>query len=131
MPTSHKPLPDWHRQRARALRGDATDAEACLWYYCAPALGGLKFRRQHPMPPYILDFYCETARLAVELDGSQHGEKADGRRTLRLEAQGVMVLRFWNDQMLKQTASVLEEIYRVATERQRALDPDASPGSGE
>ena len=118
MPSRHKPLPAWHKQRARELRSAATDAESCLWYYLrAGRLAGIKFRRQHPMPPYILDFYCEAARLVVELDGSQHGEEGDARRTLSLEAQGVMVLRFWNDQVLKETALVLEEIYRVAMER--------------
>jgi very-short-patch-repair endonuclease len=69
------------------------------------------------MPPYILDFYCEAARLVVELDGSQHGEEIDAQRTLSLEARAVMVLRFWNDQVLKETVPVLEEIYRVAHER--------------
>ena len=118
MPSRHKPLPAWHKQRARELRATATDAESLLWRHLRSGqLGGLKFRRQHPMPPYILDFYCEAARLAVELDGSQHGEQADAERTLSLEAQGVMVLRFWNNQLLLETAAVLEQIYRVAQER--------------
>ena len=118
MPSRHRLLPAWHKQRARELRGTATDAESCLWYYLrAGRLAGIKFRRQHPMAPYILDFYSEAAKLVVELDGSQHGEEADAWRTLSLEAQGVMVLRFWNDQVLKETAPVLEEIYRVAMER--------------
>tara|TARA_R100001244_G_scaffold259_3_gene385 strand:- start:324 stop:554 length:231 start_codon:yes stop_codon:yes gene_type:complete len=69
------------------------------------------------MPPYIVDFYSDAARLVIELDGSQHCEEADAQRTLSLEAQGVMVLRFWNDQVLRQAVPVLEEIYRVAHER--------------
>jgi very-short-patch-repair endonuclease len=118
MPSRHKPLPAWHKQRARELRATATDAESLLWRHLRSGqLGGIKFRRQHPMPPYILDFYCEAARLVVELDGSQHGEEIDAQRTLSLEARGVMVLRFWNDQVLKETVPVLEEIYRVAHER--------------
>ncbi|MGE8497758.1 MAG: endonuclease domain-containing protein [Pseudomonas sp.] len=118
MPSRHKPLPEWHKQRARELRSSATDAEARLWYYLrAGRLAGLKFRRQHPMPPYIADFYCDAAKLIVELDGSQHGGEEDVRRTLNLEAQGVTVLRFWNDQLLKETEAVLREIHRVASER--------------
>ncbi|MDO9619497.1 MAG: DUF559 domain-containing protein [Pseudomonas sp.] len=118
MPSRHKPLPAWHKQRARELRAAATDAESLLWRHLRSGqLGGIKFRRQHPMPPYILDFYCEAARLVVELDGPQHGEEIDAQRTLSLEARGVMVLRFWNDQVLKETVPVLEEIYRVAMER--------------
>lgn len=118
MPSRKPPLPAWHKQRARQLRSSATDAEVRLWYYLrAGRLGGLKFRRQHPMPPYIADFYCDAAKLVVELDGSQHGGDKDARRTLSLEAQGVRVLRFWNDQLLKETEAVLQEIHRVATER--------------
>lgn len=118
MPSRNTPLPAWHKLRARQLRSSATDAEARLWYYLrAGRLGGFKFRRQHPMPPSIVDFYCDAAKLVVELDGSQHGGEDDVRRTLSLEAQGVMVLRFWNDQVLKETEAVLQEIYRVASER--------------
>jgi len=118
MPSRHRPLPAWHKQRARELRSQATDAESCLRYYLRGGrLAGIKFRRQHPMPPYIVDFYSEAAKLVVKLDGSQHGDAVDAKRTLRLEAQGVMVLRFWNDQVLKETVPVLEEIYRAATER--------------
>lgn len=110
MPARHKPLPEWHKRRARELRGSATDAEARMWYYLrAGRLGGLKFRRQHPMPPYIVDFYCDAAKLVVELDGSQHGGEGDVRRTLNLEAQGVTVLRFWNDQALRETEAVLQK----------------------
>jgi very-short-patch-repair endonuclease len=71
MPYRHKPLPAWHKQRARELRAAATDAETLLWHHLRSGqLGGLMFRRQHPKPPYILDFYCEAARLVVELDVS-------------------------------------------------------------
>jgi len=59
--------------RRRALRRDGIDAEAVLWLYLrAKRFGGLKFRRQHPCGPYILDFYCPRALLAIELDGGQH-----------------------------------------------------------
>src|SRR5436190_1966667 len=58
---------------ARALRNGQTDAETRLWTILrSRRLSGWKFRRQHPIPPYVLDFYCDEARLAIELDGSQH-----------------------------------------------------------
>ena len=76
-------------------------------------LGGRKFRRQHPLPPYILDFYCEEARLAIELDGGQHGEQAayDAARSTVLASQGIRVLRFWNNEVLQQTEAVLQVIW--------------------
>ncbi|NIR02743.1 MAG: DUF559 domain-containing protein [Gemmatimonadales bacterium] len=83
-------------------------------------LAGAKFRRQHPVGPYILDFYCAQARLAIELDGGQHSEAAqqrrDARRTRVLEAQGVRVLRFWNNEVLAETEAVLETIWNALTQ---------------
>ena len=70
-----------------------TDAESRLWYSLRRhGLNGYKFRRQHPFGPYILDFYCAAARLAIEVDGGQHFEEsqqmADTERTRHLEQQG-------------------------------------------
>jgi very-short-patch-repair endonuclease len=103
---------------ARRLRTDMTDAERRLWYHLRRhGMNGLKFRRQHPFGPYILDFYCAEARLAVELDGGQHFEASgtayDGRRTEYLEVQGVRVLRFTNIEALRETDAVLEVILRA------------------
>jgi very-short-patch-repair endonuclease len=89
-------------------------------------LGGHKFRRQHPVPPYVLDFYCETARVAVELDGSQHSVEADAQRTTFLNAAGVEVLRFWDNDVLGNTALVLESI--LSSIQSRTLTPSPSPG---
>jgi very-short-patch-repair endonuclease len=77
-----------------------------------------KFRRQHPIPPYIVDFICLERGLIVELDGGQHQIMAaeDCRWTRFLEQCGYRVIRFWNDQVLKQTAEVLEEIIRNLNE---------------
>ena len=76
----------------------------------------LKFRRQHPVGPYIVDFYCAIRRLAVELDGGQHftveGQAYDRRRTAYLAAQGVAVVRFTNEEMMVNTEGVLEELWR-------------------
>ena len=98
---------------SQELRQAQTKAEQHLWKYLRNRrLGGRKFRRQFPIPPYILDFYCHEMHLAVELDGSQHllKEKYDRKRTEYLENQGIRVLRFWNHDVLQRTEKVLEMI---------------------
>jgi very-short-patch-repair endonuclease len=78
---------------------------------------GVKFRRQHPIGSYIVDFCCPTLRLIVELDGGQHAEQnaADQARTCFLESRGYRVLRFWNNQVMTQWDDVLEEISSVVS----------------
>lgn len=115
------------RQRARRLRREATDAESLLWFFLRNRrLAGFKFRRQYPYGPYILDFYCPAAGLAVEVDGGQHAEyeqaQRDTERTAVLNAAGIRVIRFWNHHVLNETEAVLETILE-------ALFP--SPPSGE
>lgn len=107
---------------ARTLRQDSTDAEQRLWRYLRNRrLAGYKFRRQHPFPPYILDFYCDAAKLAVELDGGQHnsdeGRAHDEIRTSFLASHGIQVIRFWNDVVLTETDAVLEAIHNALTAR--------------
>ncbi|MBN1967038.1 MAG: endonuclease domain-containing protein [Anaerolineae bacterium] len=101
--------------RARVLRHAMTPQERKLWHaLCRKQLYGLRFRRQHPFPPYILDFYCFSHRLVIELDGGQHGEPAhaayDQQRTAWLEAQGLRVLRFWNHEVDTNLEGVLATI---------------------
>jgi very-short-patch-repair endonuclease len=108
-------LPDYTKTNARTLRRDSTDAEAVIWYNLRRhGVAGYKFRRQHPFGPYILDFYCPSAGLVVELDGSQHLEPhnalRDQAKTEFLHEQGLRVLRFDNIQALKETRAVLEVI---------------------
>lgn len=115
------------------MRSAPTPAENGLWYFLrAKRLQGIKWRRQHPIPPYVVDFYCHPARLVVELDGGQHDVERDRRRTRFLEAQGIRVLRFWNTEWLQQGQGVLEEIWRVVQERIDSsvdtLSPNPSPG---
>jgi len=78
---------------------------------------GVKFRRQHPIDSYIVDFYSHEARLVIEVDGGQHNEEArllnDAERTTALEAKGIRVLRFWNHEVLAETDGVLECIREV------------------
>ncbi|WP_426700434.1 endonuclease domain-containing protein [Rhodanobacter sp. Col0626] len=115
----HKPpLPTRTLAIAKTLRTTSTDAESKLWYHLrARRLDGLKIRRQHPIPPYVADFYCEELKLVIELDGSQHSEEADLTRTSALERQGLLVLRFWDNQVLQEIEAVLEAILNVARGR--------------
>ncbi len=91
-----------------------TDAEQKLWQHLRGGqLGGLKFRRQHPIPPYIADFCCVAEKLIVELDGSQHSEQTDAARTRYLEAQGWKILRFWDHDALQETEAMIDAIWNA------------------
>ncbi len=119
------------RARARRLRRDATDAERALWRRLrGKQLEGLKFRRQHAVGRFVLDFYCRECRLAVELDGGQHSEAAhwrrDDTRTAFLERKGVAVLRYSNLEVLQETEAVLEYLRRRAVARRRQPSPNPS-----
>ena len=113
------PLPAEALAFARDLRHATTDAEQRMWHLLRDRrLGGFKFRRQHPSPPYVLDFYCDAQRLAIELDGGQHADNAvrDVRRDGFLQAHRIRVLRFWNDAVFKETESVLGVIWLALQE---------------
>ena len=98
---------------ARKLRRTSTDAENRLWYYLRGSrLDGAKFIRQFPIGPHIADFACRDARLAIELDGSQHNETVDAPRTQVIEAFGYRIIRFWNNDVLSNTEGVIESILR-------------------
>jgi very-short-patch-repair endonuclease len=108
-------LPKDLLQFARSLRKDQTDAEARLWSLLRDRrLAGKKFRRQHAIPPYVVDFYCHEARLVIEVDGGQHAEarRRDEARTAFLEGKGLRVIRFWNNDVLQSTETVLEVVWR-------------------
>lgn len=95
------------------LRSNQTDAEKQLWYCLrANRFLNLKFKRQKPIGLYIVDFICLDKMLIIELDGGQHAVQLgyDLKRTQFLESQGFRVLRFWNNQVLSELESVLEEI---------------------
>lgn len=77
-------------------------------------LARYKFRRQHPIDRYIVDFACTEYRLVLELDGSQHADRTtDTRRTAWLESQGWKVMRFWNNEVLANTGGVIDTILRA------------------
>ncbi|MBF6025858.1 endonuclease domain-containing protein [Lysobacter niastensis] len=115
------------RNFARSLRRRMTDAEVRLWFHLRNrAFMGCKFRRQHPVGPYIADFTCIEARLIIELDGGQHaGSGRDASRTASLENEGYRVLRFWNNDVLTQTDAVLAAIVAELSAR-AALTPALS-----
>ena len=73
----------------------------------------VQIQGQATIGPFIVDFLCVDARLIVELDGGQHGEEVDGRRTAYLEAQGYRVMRFWNNEVIESFEGVLEAILRA------------------
>jgi very-short-patch-repair endonuclease len=101
------------QQRAKDLRQEQTPAEAKLWSLLrSKQLGGLKFRRQHPIGPFIVDFCCTAHRLVIELDGHSHADQEDYdlARTEWLEGRGYRVMRFTNSQVEGQFSAVLEAI---------------------
>jgi len=111
---------DWLRQNRipQELRNAATDAERYLWQFLRGKQLGVKFRRQHPFSDYVLDFVSIEARLVVELDGGQHSEAAakDAERDRQLAAAGFRVLRFWNNQVFRETGAVVEMIMSALAE---------------
>jgi very-short-patch-repair endonuclease len=114
--------------RVPALRRNATEAERRLWALLRDRrLAGAKFRRQHPIGPYVADFACTKWRLVVEADGGQHaGSAPDRERTGWLSGQGWRVLRFWNDEILGNTEGVLTAILAAIAE----ASPRPSPPMG-
>jgi len=99
----------------RQLRSNLTPAEATLWKFLQKSqLMRRKFRRQHSVGPYIVDFYCPQEKLVIELDGQHHftdaGYANDAERTKYLERFGIRVIRFENDEVFRATEAVLEAI---------------------
>ena len=112
----------WQKRTRQRLRTHGTPAEAFLWLALKRRqLHGFKFRRQFGVGPYILDFYCPAARLAIELDGAVHDDPArrayDAERTRHLEGEGIRVLRFENRLAFEQRDAVLEAIEKALWER--------------
>lgn len=103
------------RDRRRDLRNNQTEEEKIIWAKLKNSqFKGLKFVRQYSVGPYILDFYCPTLRLAIELDGNQHKDKEnqlyDKDRNEYLETIDIKTIRFWNHDITKNISGVLEKI---------------------
>ncbi|AMA54801.1 endonuclease domain-containing protein [Bradyrhizobium sp. CCGE-LA001] len=109
---SHRPVAKRLRQFAKNMRHEPTDAEAAMWRLLRDRrLSTFKFRRQVPFRNYILDFVCFEKHLVIEIDGSQHAESPlDAARDAALASQGFSIARYWNNDVLQQPASVLEDI---------------------
>jgi very-short-patch-repair endonuclease len=109
----------WTRDTARVLRKSLTPAEVALWAWLrGRGPGGYRFRRQQPIGPYIVDFYCAAARLIVEIDGAVHDlqEEYDWERQASLEGAGYRVVRFANERVIQDLPSVLRGIQRAIAE---------------
>ena len=113
---------DFKTDRARLLRQNSTDAERHLWYRLrSRSIKGHKFVRQEPIGPYVVDFICRERRLIIEVDGGQHADsRRDRERDKWLVDHGYRIVRFWNNDVIKNTEGVLEAI---AT----ALNAEAPP----
>jgi very-short-patch-repair endonuclease len=111
-------------ERARELRRTSTRAERKIWHWLRHRyLGGHKFRRQHPIDCYVLDFYCAELKLCVEIDGGSHDTDAsalyDAMRTRRLAALGVTVVRLWNQYIYEQPDGAWSTIVAAVDEAMR------------
>ncbi|MEM7130358.1 MAG: DUF559 domain-containing protein [Chloroflexota bacterium] len=117
---THKPIRGSHelRQRARDLRQEQTKAEIIWHHLRGRKNNGLKFRRQHPIECFIVDFYCAEHQLVVEVDDPIHHEQSehDQLRTAWLEERGYSVIRFTNSQVIQDIDAVLEAIVQACTE---------------
>jgi len=116
------------KKKRRALRGEMPRAEVLLWSKLrGRQLGELKFRRQYSVGPYVVDFYCPEARLAIEVDGDSHfvdgAEDCDARRQTYIESFGIQFVRCTNGDVYDRMDGVLEEIERVALKRSQAKNP--------
>jgi very-short-patch-repair endonuclease len=114
---------------AKKLRKAQTPTEKMLWKALKGGkLAGLKFRRQHPVGNFILDFYCPAYKLAIEVDGEIHQTQMDydAARTTQLEAHGYTVIRFSNEAVMQDVEKILTKILQAVD----ALSPSPSPKSG-
>ncbi len=115
----HQSVPPRNRAFAKSMRQEMTKAELRLWARLRkPGLSGLRFRRQVPIGPFIVDFFCPESRLVVEVDGDQHGraegEKRDSERDAWLTTQGYRVLRFSNREVMVNIEGVCLAIMAAA-----------------
>lgn len=115
------------KKASRRLRSEMTDAERRLWQCLRlRQVEGHKFRRQHPLGRYILDFVCLERRLVVEVDGGQHSEQQDydETRTEWLRWRGFRVVRFWNNEIMNNIDGVMEAIRQALLED---IEPPSQP----
>jgi very-short-patch-repair endonuclease len=133
-----RPISDFKRKAAIALRANTTIAEDILWRHLRRLdVKGSHFRRQVPIGPYVADFACLKERLIIEVDGSQHGDdinsRRDGDRTRWLNSEGYRVMRFWNNDVMSKTEAVMEAIHEATAVTPPPLPVRccASPGASD
>jgi very-short-patch-repair endonuclease len=113
-------------EKARRLRKELTPVEQKLWAYIRDDQLGVNFRRQHAIGNYIVDFVCIKRKLIIELDGSQHLDQHeyDAKRTMYLQSQGYEVLRFWNNDVMKDINDVIKAIQLKLVEEPQEKSDD-------
>jgi very-short-patch-repair endonuclease len=126
----------FYQERARELRRNMSEAEKRLWARLrAHRMDGRKFRRQHALGTYIVDFVCLDSRLIIELDGDSHAndsrEALDALRTAYLEKLGFRVIRFWNDYVLTDLDNVTETIFEALAITRPSPQPSPLRGEGD
>jgi len=121
------------RERAREMRREATAGERKLWSHLRrKSIGGVRFRRQHPLFGFIADFCCAEARIVVELDGDSHAARADYDRwrTRELNRRGYRVVRFLNQEVIENIEGVIEKIWEEIQAPPPRSSPVAKNGGG-
>jgi very-short-patch-repair endonuclease len=117
------------RATAKKLRANTTPHERILWRALKEIpVDGTHFRRQAPIGPYVVDFFCPAKRLIIELDGGHHNDDEtaarDRKRQLWLEQEGYRVVRFWNSEITGELTAVLDRIYvELYGSREAAVEP--------
>ena len=113
------------RTKAKDLRAKMTDAEQLLWSALRNRKLGFKFRRQHPIGIFIVDFYCHELKLVIEVDGEVHnsGNQVDWdeNRTFNLHLESIMVIRFTNAELFDNMEEVISKIQRICHERNHLM----------
>ncbi|KAG1702939.1 hypothetical protein GQR58_004423 [Nymphon striatum] len=107
------------------MRKNPTDAEAILWNILrGKRLEGMRFRRQHPIETYIVDFICLEEKLIIEVDGSQHANNVyDEKRDAMLKQSGFTVLRFWNDEIIQNSDDMAQMILKSCGQATHVTPP--------
>lgn len=112
-------------EKARLLRKEITNTEKILWGELRMNKLGVKFRRQHPIDMFVIDFYCPKYKLGIEVDGNTHtneGKQYDKIRTEYLEEKNISIIRFWNSEIENNLSNVLEKIKSKIEEAEKMLD---------
>ena len=122
--------------QAKTFRREMRWAEKSLWHHLRNRkMAGCKFRRQYSLGPYVLDFFCYESKLAIEMDGRQHGDpKAqahDAKRDKYLKMHGIRVKRIWNFQLRENFEGVLAGIRMALEELMESPHPGPLPGERE